>query len=377
MIYLDNAATSFPKPGSVLEAMCDQLCTAAGNPGRSGHTMSVRAAQRVWQARVAIARLIGAKEPRRIAFALNGTDALNLAIKGWLRPGDHVVTTAMEHNSVLRPLAALEAGGIRHARVPCDARGQVDPDDVVRALERSTRMVIVNHASNVVGTIQAVREIGTAVRARGLVLLVDAAQSVGRVDIDVERDCIDLLAFPGHKSLFGPTGTGALWVGERVRLTALRQGGTGTHSQSEQQPTEMPEALESGTLNTVGIAGLRAGVEFVLHTGVETIAARERELGSRLVSGLQAIDGVTVHGAGAESVACLSLTVRRWEPSDLAAALDASSGIAVRAGLHCAPAAHRAIGTFPAGTVRLSPGWFNTREQIEQAIDAIGALARS
>jgi len=373
MIYLDNAATTFPKPAAVGEAMTGFLVHDAANPGRGGHAMAVRAAQLVWQTRLAIATLIRAADPDRIAFMLNCTDALNTALKGVLRAGDHVVTSSMEHNSVIRPLAALERAGITHSRVRCDGQGRLDPDEVTRAIEPRTRLVALCHASNVTGTLQPVAAIGRMVRERGLLLLVDAAQTLGVVPVDVEADCIDLLAFPGHKSLYGPTGTGGLYAGGRVQVQAIRQGGTGSESEREEQPERMPDRLESGTLNTVGLAGLGAGARFVLEQGVERIAAHERALAARLAQGLAAIEGVQMQGPQdfAERLGTVSFTLSGWEPTDLAAVLDQSFGIAARAGLHCAPVAHRTLGTFPSGSIRMSPGWFNTVDEIDRALEAV------
>jgi cysteine desulfurase family protein len=373
MIYLDNAATSYPKPDVVGRAMTAFLDNDAANPGRGGHGMAVRASQVVWQARLAIARLIGTSMPARIVFASNCTDALNTAIHGVLRPGDHVVTTSIEHNSVIRPLVALRSVGITHTRVPCDGDGRVSVADLEAAIESRTRLVVVCHGSNVSGVLQAVGEIGRMVRDRGLLFLVDAAQTLGVVPVDVETGRIDLLAFPGHKGLYGPTGTGGLYVGERVEIRPLRQGGTGSSSESEQQPDQLPDRLESGTLNTVGIAGLLAAVQFVLEQGVDRLGEHDRALAVRLIAGLEAMDGVKVLAAAERSsrVGVVSFTALGWEPTDLAVVLDQSFGIAARAGLHCAPCAHRTLGTFPKGTVRLSPGWFNTAEEIDRVLEAV------
>jgi cysteine desulfurase family protein len=373
MPYLDNAATSHPKPGCVGQAMADFLANDAANPGRGGHAMAVRAAAVVWQARVALARLVGTNDPGRLVFTLNCTDALNTAMKGLLRAGDHVVTTSMEHNSVVRVLAALSNRGVRHTRVVCDRQGRVEPLALMGAVEPATKLVVVNHASNVAGTVQPVAEIGRLVRERGLVLLVDAAQTIGEVELDVAAQNIDLLAFPGHKGLMGPPGTGGLYVGERVQLTALREGGTGSASDSEEQPRQLPEGLESGTLNTVGIAGLRAAAEYVMQTGVSRLGQHGRGLAARLVAGLRDIGGVTVYGhsAGCEAVACVSFSAAGWDPVELASVLDHSFGIASRAGLHCAPLAHKTLGTYPTGTVRLSPGWFNTESEIDAVVESV------
>jgi cysteine desulfurase/selenocysteine lyase len=378
VIYLDNAATSFPKPPEVSAAMADLLAHGAGNPGRSGHALAVTAQAAVSDTRRLLASFFGARDPSRIVFALNATDALNVALWGLLRPGDRVVTTSLEHNAVVRPLHALAERGISVARVPCAPDGTLDLDDLARALEAApTRLVAMTHASNVCGTVLPAREAALLAHRHGAVFLLDAAQTAGVLPIDVAEMGVDLLAFPGHKGLLGPTGTGGLFVSPDVRLAPLRQGGTGTRSEDERQPEELPEALEAGTVNTVGIAGLGAAVRFLQGRGLERIRAHEAALGARLLAGLADVPGLRVHGTGdpQRRVAVVSLTVEGWEPVDLGAALDSAFGIAVRPGLHCAPLAHRTLGTFPLGTVRLSPGAFTTEDEVDQALAALRALA--
>ena len=380
MIYLDHAATSFPKPPEVSEAIADLLARSAGNPGRSGHALAVAAQAVVADTRRLLAAFFGARDPSRIVFALNATDALNTALWGLLRPGDRVVTTSLEHNAVVRPLSALGERGVRVARVPCAPDGTLDPDDLSRALgEAPTRLVVMTHASNVCGTILPVREAARLAHQHGAVLLVDAAQTAGVLPIDVVEMGIDLLAFPGHKGLLGPTGTGGLYVSPDLRVTPLRQGGTGTRSEDERQPETLPEALEAGTVNTVGIAGLGAAVRVLQARGVDRVRAHEAELASRLLSGLADIPGVRVHGTSdpARQLAVVSITVEGWEPVDLGAALDSAFGVAVRPGLHCAPVAHRTLGTFPRGTIRLSAGLSTTADEVDQALAALRALAAS
>ncbi len=376
MIYLDNAATSFPKPPQVSEAIVDLLAHRAGNPGRSGHALAVAAQAAVADTRRLLASLFGAPDPSRVIFALNATDALNVALWGLLRPGDRVVTTSVEHNAVVRPLSALAERSVAVARVPCAPDCTLDVDDLARALEAApTRLVAMTHASNVCGTILPVRE--AAAHRHGAVFLLDAAQTAGVLPIDVVEMGIDLLAFPGHKGLLGPTGTGGLYVSPDVRLAPLRQGGTGTRSEEERQPEGLPEALEAGTVNTVGIAGLGAALRVLQGRGLASIQAHEAALATRLLAGLGDIPGVRVHGTGdpLRQVAVVSITVEGWEPVDLGAALDSAFGIAVRPGLHCAPIAHRTLGTFPLGTVRLSPGISTTEDEIDQTLAALRALA--
>jgi cysteine desulfurase / selenocysteine lyase len=378
LIYLDNAATSFPKPAAVGERMAAFLGTEAGNPGRSGHRLAVAAASVVSDTRRRAARLLGARNADQIVFTAGATDALNTALWGFLRPGDRVVTTTMEHNSVARPLRALEDVGVVIVRVACAPDGSLDPADVERALrEAPTRLVAILHASNVTGTLLPVADVVGMAHAVGSAVLIDAAQTAGAIPIDVMALGVDLLAAPGHKGLLGPTGTGVLYVAPGVSLRPLRQGGTGTRSEDERQPEEMPDGLEAGTVNTVGIAGLGAALGVIADRGVPAIRAHEVELTERLLAGLGEIRGVTCYGPrdSAERVGVVSINVAGWEPVDLAAALDSSFGIAVRPGLHCAPAAHRTIGTFPRGTLRLSPGPFTAPSEIDRAVEAIGLVA--
>jgi cysteine desulfurase family protein len=380
MIYLDNAATSWPKPPAVASAMVRFLDEVGANPGRSGHSRSVEAARRVYAAREAVAELFHVEDPLRIVFSANATGALNLALRGLLRPGDHVITSSMEHNSVMRPLRVLEQAGVAVTVVPCSPEGYLQQADIEPALRSNTVVVVLNHASNVVGTLLPVAEVGKIVRQHGAILLVDAAQTAGAVPLDVVADRIDLLAFTGHKSLYGPMGTGGLVVGPRVdlaRMEPLLQGGTGSRSEHEEQPDFLPDRYESGTLNAVGLAGLEAGVRWVLNRGVETIRARERLLTQKLIEGLDQIDGVTVHGSRdpARQMATVSFSLEGWEPSEVGLRLDEEDQILCRVGLHCAPAAHRTLGTFPNGTVRFSLGAQNTIEEVEAAIQAVRRLA--
>ena len=380
MIYLDNAATSFPKPPAVAESIVDFLEHSAGNPGRSGHALAMAAQTVVAATRRQLASLFGVPDPSRIVFALNATDALNTALWGLLRPGDRVVTTSIEHNAVARPLHALAERGVEVTRVACAPDGTLDLDDLDRALRSGpVRLVAMCHASNVCGTILPVREAAQRTHEHGALFLLDAAQTAGVLSIDVREMGIDLLAVPGHKALLGPTGTGGLYVAPGVRLSPLRQGGTGTRSEDERQPEELPEALEAGTVNTVGIAGLGAALRYLGERGLPAIRAHEVALTTRLIDGLRDVPGVRVHGSGdaGRQVGVVSLSVEGWEPVDLAAVLDSSFGIAVRAGLHCAPLAHRTLGTFPRGTVRLSPGCFTTDEDVDQALAALRKLAGS
>jgi cysteine desulfurase family protein len=381
MIYLDNAATSWPKPPCVAEAMVRFLNEVGANPGRSGHRLSVEAGRIVYAAREAVAELFNAPDPLRVAFGQNVTEALNLALRGLLRPGDHVITSSMEHNSMMRPLRALARQGVELTIVPCSPEGYLDPADVEAAICPNTRMIALNHASNVVGTVLPVAEAGRIARRHGVLLLVDAAQTAGAYPIDVQADRIDLLAFTGHKALYGPMGTGGLVVGVRVderRIEPLKRGGTGSRSDHEEQPHFLPDLCESGTPNAVGLAGLAASLRWLAARGVESVRAHEVALTQRLIAGLRDISGVTVYGGldAEDQTATVSFAVSGLETSEIGLILDDEYGMMCRVGLHCAPAAHRTIGTFPTGTVRFGLGAFNTLEQVDAALDAVRTLAQ-
>ncbi len=380
MIYFDNAATSWPKPPCVAEAMARFLAEVGANPGRAGHRLAVEAARLVYGAREAVAELFHAPDPLRVVFGANATDALNLALLGLLRPGDHVVTSSVEHNSVMRPLRALEAQGVAVTVVPCSAAGELDPEALEAALVPATRMIVLTHASNVCGTLLPVAEVGGLARRRGLLFLLDAAQTAGAVPIDVEAQAIDLLAFSGHKSLCGPMGTGGLVIGERVDVTALtplKYGGTGSRSEREEQPEFLPDRCESGTPNAVGLAGLAAAVRWVQERGVERVRDHERGLTAELLAGLSAIPGALVYGPGdaGRQTATVSFNVAGLAPSEVGLRLDEEHGVLCRVGLHCSPAAHRTLGTFPGGTVRFGLGVFNTSAEVARAVEGVRRLA--
>jgi cysteine desulfurase family protein len=381
IIYLDNAATSHPKPEAVVQAMTAFMREVGGNPGRSGHRLSIEAGRIVFEARERIAALFGVGDSSRVIFGQNATEAINLGLKGLLRKGDHVITSSMEHNSVMRPLRALEREGVALTVVRCSREGFLDPGEIGRAIRKNSRMVVLTHASNVVGTLLPLEPIGEMCRRQGILFMVDAAQTAGVMSIDVEREKIDLLAFTGHKALFGPQGTGGLVIGRRVdekTLQPLKRGGTGSRSEFEEQPDFLPDLCESGTPNTVGLAGLRAGLDFILEVGIEKIRDHERKLTSRLIQGLLRISGAIVYGSGEAEKQCatLSFNLKNWTPSDLSFRLDEEFGILTRVGLHCAPLAHKTVGTFPEGTVRVSMSYLNTEEEVEQTLKAIKTLAR-
>ncbi len=378
MIYLDNAATTHPKPASVYERVDSVLRNWSANPGRSGHAMAIEAARIIFQTRESIAKLFNIPDPDRIIFTPNATGALNLAMLGFLKPGDRCVTTTMEHNSVIRPLQALERKKVTVAKVAASRDGSIYAHAVAATIDRSTRLVVVTHASNVAGTISPIAEIISLAHDRGVPVLVDAAQTAGSVPIDVAALGVDLLACPGHKGLLGPQGTGFLYIAPHVNLEPILFGGTGSRSDLEDMPDFAPDRYEAGTKNTPGIAGLGAGVEFLLECGVEQVRAHEVALLRQLMDGLAAIDGTTLYGARdpERKTGVVLFTLEGVDPAEIGDRLDQEFGIAVRVGLHCAPQAHRTLGTFPLGGVRMSPGFFNTADQIDQTIKAVSRIAK-
>lgn len=372
-IYLDNAATTFPKPDRVYRAVEHALRHIGVAPGRGGYRRGIEAARLVFEAREAVARLFGIGDSSRVVFTHSATESLNLAVTGLLRPGDHVVTTTMEHNSLVRPLHRAAQLGVAVTWVEGDRSGFVDSRLIGEAIRPNTRLVALSHCSNVSGVIQPVGEIGRLARQAGALFLVDAAQSAGYLPIDVGSMMIDLLAAPGHKGLFGIQGTGLLYVAEGVELAPLLVGGTGGFSTGPEQPDTFPERFESGTLNTPGIAGLKAGVEFILETGLEMLRNKESALVAELLAGLRKTPGVTVHGPEEPERrgGVVSFTMAGADPSRIGFQLDQDYDISVRTGLHCAYAAHKTIGTFPEGTVRVSPGYFNSERDIEAFLKAL------
>jgi len=377
MIYFDNAATSWPKPPAVRAVLSEYFGEAGGNPGRSGHRMSVAAARIVETARETLAELLHSNDASRVVFTHNATHALNLALYGVLRSGDHVVTTSIEHNSVMRPLRHLEKSGVELTVVACAPDGTLDLDDVRRALCPGTRLLVTTHGSNVAGTLSPIGALAALARYNGVLHLVDAAQTAGAIPIDVQEMGLDLLAFTGHKGLLGPTGTGGLYVREGVALAPLIRGGTGSDSAHEIQPEFMPDVYESGTQNVAGIAGLAAGGRFLSEIGIEAVQAHERKLVAQFIAGASEIAGITLYGPKDTALQCglVSFNVAGATPSEAGLILDESFGIMARTGLHCAPAAHRTLGTFPTGTVRFSFGWFNTAAEVEAALKALTQIA--
>ena len=381
LIYLDNAATSFPKPEDTYVFM-DRFYRSHGvNPGRSGYDLCMEAGQLVDDTRKLLTAFFNGTDPNRLVFSYNSTDALNLALFGMIGRGDHVVTTALEHNAVLRPLHHLSVeGGVEVEHVPFDARGFVDPGEIARRFKANTRLVAVNHASNVIGTVQPIAEIGRLCRERGVRLVVDASQTAGKLPIDVQAMNIDVLAFTGHKSLMGPTGIGGMYVREGVEIRHTRAGGTGVRSAQRSHLDEYPWRLEYGTPNVVGIAGLHAGLKWILERGLASIEAHEMRLLRMLVEGLRAVAGVTLYCQDdlADHIAVMIFNIDGFEAGDTGTVLDVDHDIACRTGLHCAPRVHEQIGTDRIhGAVRLGIGPFNTDDHIAAAIRAVREIAAS
>ncbi len=381
MIYLDNAATSWPKPPEVLKAMTDVMERAGGNPGRSGHRLSIAAARVIYDTREGLARFFGVSDPLRVIFTSNATHAINLVLKGMLKTSDHVVTSSVEHNAVMRPLRNLEKQGVRLNIVSCASDGSLDVRHLVKAIDSTTKLIVLTHASNVIGTILPIVEIASIAHEAGALVLVDTAQTAGAVPINMSEMGIDLLAFTGHKELQGPPGTGGLVIGDKVdvsKIEPLIRGGTGSRSDSEEQPDDLPDKFESGTANLAGIAGLGAGLMWLQERGIDEIRDHLKKLSRYMIDGLSSLPNVKVYGSldAERSVAVVSFTAVEKRVSEIGLRLDEEYGVLSRVGLHCAPAAHKTIGSFPEGTVRLSPGVFTTMEDIQEALRAISKVVR-
>lgn len=377
MIYFDSAATSWPKPAEVWEAMEHCLKFVGANPGRAGHRMAVEAGRLVDEARELLASLFNIRNPDRIVFTLNATEALNLAIKGLLKAGDHVITSSMEHNSVTRPLHVLQGKGVEVTKVPCAKDGTMKVQDIESSIRTNTVAIVITHASNVTGTLMPIAEIGQLAKRKGLRLIVDAAQTAGVFDLDVSFMNINLLAFPGHKGLYGPTGTGGLYIAEGLELTPLKEGGTGSKSEMPGQPDIVPERYESGTVNSVGIAGLAAGLKFLRREGLERIRQHEMDLTRRFLEGVKGIRGLTVYGPEElyDRAPVVSCSLKGKAAGQVGTILDQQFKMACRAGLHCAPDAHRTLGTLEQKLVRFSFSYFNNEREVDQAIRSLAEIA--
>lgn len=380
LIYLDNGATSFPKPEEVYQAMDHFYRNYGVNPGRSGYDLCMESGAMVDKTRALLSAFFGGTDPERLVFSYNSTDALNLAIFGMLRPGDHAITTALDHNSVLRPLYHLQEKGVEVDHIPFDAKGFVDPDEFKRRFKKNTRLVVVNHGSNVIGTLQPIAQIGALCRQHGIRFLVDASQTAGKVPIDMQAQNIDVVAFTGHKSLLGPTGIGGLCVGEDVEIAITRAGGTGVRSAQHLHLAEYPFRLEYGTINLVGVAGLNAGVKWIQQRGLDAIHAHEMALITRLRDGLAGVDGVTLYCQEdlTGHISVLLFNVDGLDAADVGIMLDVNHEIACRTGLHCAPLVHEQLGTDKVhGAVRFGVGPFNTEAHIASAVEAVREIADS
>jgi cysteine desulfurase family protein len=378
LIYMDNAATTYPKPESVYTAVDHFNRHLGGNPGRGSNQATLKAGSILVDAREALARLFNIDNSEQIAFTSNITESLNIALKGYLHPGDHVISTSMEHNGVARPLYSLSRQGVEWTAVPCSSDGSLDPEEIRKAIKPNTRMVCMLHASNLTGTIMPISQVGRICRENGLVFVVDSAQSAGILPLDVKEQNIDILAFTGHKGLLGLQGTGGLYVAPGIQIDPLKVGGTGSLSEHLEHPEFMPDRLESGTPNTPGIVGLLAGVEFILQTGRENIRQHEQHITQLLLDGMREIKGIKLYGPCdvKRQTAVIAFNMEEVDCGELSMQLDYEYGIITRSGLHCAPLAHQVIGTLESGACRLSPGYFTTEEEAETVIRAIHELTQ-
>lgn len=377
MIYFDNAATSFPKPEIVIDSVMKVMKGYGSNPGRSGHKMALKLGREIFGTRQSLAELFQIKDPMNLIYTFNCTESLNIGIRGILEEGDHVITTSMEHNSVLRPLKILKKNRVELSIVKADTKGRIDPLQIQASIKNNTKLIVTTHISNLTGTIIDIEAIGKIAKENGIYYLVDAAQSAGVYDIDVEKMNIDMLAFPGHKGLLGPQGTGGLYIREGLDIKEIFQGGTGSFSHLLEQPEIRPDRYESGTPNGPGIIGLGKGVEYILEKGMDNIRIHEKELTDHFIKEIQKIHNVKAYGPlnTKEQAAVVSINIGDMDSSELSYVLDQNYDVQVRPGLHCAPLAHKTIGTFEQGVVRFSFGPFNTHEEIELGIKAIKEIS--
>ncbi len=378
-IYLDHAATSFPKPPEVIQALTSYMTQIGASAGRGAYREAYAAKKILDETRILLSQLFNAPDPQRFVFTLNATDALNLALKGILKSGDHVVVSSLEHNSISRPLFTLqERMGIQFTKVKVGINGEINFQELENAIQPKTKLLVFVHGSNVSGTLTPISEIGERAKRHGIPLLVDAAQTAGSCSLDVQAMNIDLLAFPGHKGLLGPLGTGGLWVRPGLDLQTLREGGTGSFSEEDRQPTTWPDLHESGSHNQVGLAGLKAALEYLLQQGVAQIRKHKEALLAQFLEGVSSLKKIRVI-APAEvknNAGVVSLQFEGMNPNDVATRLDEEFHVQVRPGLHCAPWAHETFQTYPQGTVRFSFGYSNTPQEIQTAIDAIRQILK-
>ncbi len=378
MTYFDNAATTFPKPEVVYRKIMEAMEGYGANPGRSGHKLALKMNRGIYDTRLSLSQLFNIGNPMNLIFTFNCTESLNLAIKGLLKPGDHVITTSMEHNSVLRPIKYMEKFGVETTIVSANLLGEINPDDIKNSIKKNTKLIVTTHISNLTGTIMPIKEIGDIAKEKGILYLVDAAQSAGVYSLDVTSMNIDMIAFPGHKGLLGPQGTGGLYIKEGLEIQETLQGGTGSMSESLLQPDMSPDRYESGTPNGPGIIGLGAGVEYIKSKGIDNIRKHEESLTKYFLEEASKINGIKLYGPCdiKKQAAVVSLNIKDYDSSEIAYILDEQYDIMVRPGLHCAPLAHKTIGTFDQGVVRFSFSPFNTMEEIEYAIKSLREIAK-
>lgn len=377
MIYLDNAATSYPKPKTVYKSVMDAMTKYGANPGRGSHAMAIEGARVIYETRELLAELFNLDDPMRVILTFNATDGLNMAIKGILKPGDHVVTTAMEHNSVLRPIKELESNGVENTIVPCSAEGKINVDDIEAAIKSNTRMVVTTHVSNLTGTIFPIEKIGEMCKRRNVLYLVDGSQSAGVLEIDMQKQHIDFLAVPGHKGLLGPQGTGALLINSDAEIKELKEGGTGSESSNPHQPNFYPDKLEAGTHNLPGIAGLNAGLKYILNKGTKSILSHEKKILETFINELRKNPKIEIYGPNDidDRSGVVPVNITGMDSSEVAYILDTEYNIAVRPGLHCAPLAHKTIGTENIGAVRFGVGPFTKKTDVIAAAKALKEIS--
>ncbi len=379
MIYLDNAATTFPKPEAVYDAVMDCMKNYCANPGRSGHKLAMKSAREIYDARENIAKLFNIDNPMNIVFTNNATDSLNLAIKGIVNSGDHIITTSMEHNSVIRPIKALEKLGIENTIVQCDKDGFLDVKDLKKAIKPNTKLIVTTHASNVCGTLIDIKTVSEIAKLHNILYLVDASQTAGVYNIDLKEVYADMLAAPGHKGLLGPQGTGILYIREGLNINILKEGGTGSKSEDLFQPDLFPDKYESGTHNTPGIAGLNEGVKFILKEGINKIKEHEEELCRYMLERLNEVPNIKIYGTkdANKRASVIAVNIGNMDSGEITFLLDNEYDIATRSGIHCAPLAHKTLGIFEQGAVRFSMGYFNTKEEIDKAIEALKEISKN
>jgi len=379
MIYLDNAATTYPKPECVYEAIMDCMKNYCANPGRAGHKLAMKAAREIYDTRENIAKLFNVDNPMNIVFTNNATDSLNLAIKGLVKSGDHIITTSMEHNSVIRPIKALEKNNVENTVVQCDKDGFLNIEDLRNAIKPNTKLIVTTHASNVCGTLIDIKSVGEVAKENNILYLVDASQTAGVYDIDTKKINVDMIAAPGHKCLLGPQGTGILYIREGLELNILKEGGTGSKSEDLFQPNLLPDKYESGTHNTPGIVGLNQGVKFIFEEGIDNIRKHEEDLCEYMLSRLEEVPNIVIYGPkdSKKRAAVISINIGNMDSGEITFLLDSEYDIATRSGIHCAPLAHKTLGTLEQGAVRFSLGYFNTKQDIDTAIEALKQIANN